>query len=158
MKKTVSIILSIAALIFILANIPNIVAHVKLYSFNANKQVTTETKVLTFDKAFETLYQQRELAQRLEDSTKYSLIGEQVRKGIDDASDYEIFLRKHSQINSIKVELPISTYKDADRTIEFISGKGEVLEISENGQWKKFNGSWDDLWNDLIEQYNQNDN
>ncbi|QST00861.1 hypothetical protein IMZ31_04630 [Pontibacillus sp. ALD_SL1] len=157
MKKTVSIIVGVVALIFILANIPNIIAQAKLYSYNNNKQVTTETRVITFDEIFETLYQQMKLAQELRGSTKYSLIGDEVRTGLDDAYDYARFLDKHPQINSMKVELPIITYKDDDRTIRFISGKGEVLEIEENGEWKEYNGSWDDLWKELIEQYNQND-
>jgi hypothetical protein len=153
--KKMSIILGVVILIVILANISDIAAHAKLYSFHNNKTVTTETKVITFDEIFETLYQQRNLAEELEGSKIYSLIGDEVRKGADDASDYEIFLEKHRQINSIKVELPITTYKDEDRSIKFISGKGEVLEILKNGQWKEFNGSWDDLWNDLIEKQNQ---
>jgi hypothetical protein len=152
--KKISILLGVVILIVILANITNIVAHTKLYSFNNNKKVTTETKVITFEEIYQTLRQQRGLAQELEDSTKYSLIGDEVRKGLDDASNYEVFLRMHPQINSIKVELPIITYKDDDRTIEFISGKGKVLEIVENGQWKEFNGSWDDL----LEKYNQDVN
>jgi hypothetical protein len=61
-----------------------------------------------------------------------------------------------TQINTIKVELPIVTYKDDDRMIEFISGKGKVLEVLEDGQWKEFNGTWDDLWKDLIEKLNKN--
>lgn len=157
MKKTVSIIVGVVVLVLILANIPNIVAQAKLYSFNHNKQVTTETRVITFDEIFETLHQQRGLADELRHSRTYALIGDEVQKGLDDASDYEVFLRKHPTINSIKVELPIITYKDDERKIKFISGKGKVLEISENGQWNEFNGSWDDLWKDLIEQYNQND-
>ncbi|MEL3970657.1 hypothetical protein AAEO50_00040 [Rossellomorea oryzaecorticis] len=152
--KKMSLILGVVILIIILANISDIVAHAKLYSFHNNKKETTETKVITFDEIFETLYQQRNLAVELEGSTSYSLIGDEVRKGADDASDYEIFLKKHPQINSIKIELPIITYKDDDRTIEFISGKGEVVEILKNGQWKEFNRSWDDLWNELIEKQN----
>ncbi|MGR3763282.1 hypothetical protein [Rossellomorea sp. NS-SX7] len=148
--KKMSILLGVVILIVISANITTIVAHIKLYSFNNNKKVTTETKVLTFEEIFETLHQQRNLAKKLEGSKEYSLIGDKVRKGADDASDYEIFLRKHPNINSIKVKVPIIIYKDDDKTIEFISGKGEVLEILENGQWKEFNGSWDELWKDLI--------
>jgi hypothetical protein len=152
--KKISILLGVVILIVILANITDIVAHTKLYSFNNNKKVTTETKVITFEEIYQTLRQQRGLAQELEDSIKYSLIGDEVRKGLDDASNYEVFLRMHPQINSIKVELPIITYKDDDRTIKFISGKGKVLEIAENGQWKEFDGSWDDL----LEKYNQDVN
>ncbi|MGA9288603.1 MAG: hypothetical protein WBV93_09700 [Anaerobacillus sp.] len=152
--KKISIILGVVILIVILANMQSIVAHTKLYSFNNNKKVSTEIKIVTFEEIFESLYQQMELASELEDSTTYSLIGDEVRKGLDDASDYERFLHNHPSINSFKVELPITTYKDEDRTIEFISGKGELLEILENGEWKEFNGSW----SDLIEKYNQNIN
>ncbi|WP_421385316.1 hypothetical protein ACOJQI_11290 [Bacillus salacetis] len=103
----------------------------------------------------DTLHQQRGLAQELRYSRKYSLIGDEVQKGLDDADDYEMFLNRHPQISSLKVKLPITTYKDEDKSIEFISGKGKVLEILENGQWKEFNGTWDDLWNDLIKKKNQ---
>ncbi|MGM0846955.1 MAG: hypothetical protein ACQEUT_18505 [Bacillota bacterium] len=154
MKRTVSIILVIIILVFILANIPYIVAQAKLYSFNNKKQVTTETRVITFDEIYETLHHQRGLAEELRHSRTYTLIGDEVQKGLDEATDYEMFLNKHPQISSFKVQLPITTYKDDDRTIEFISGKGEVLEMQENGQWKVFNGSWEELWNDLIEQNN----
>lgn len=152
MKKTVSILLGVVVLVVILANIQNIVAQARLYSFNNNKQVTTETRVITFDEIFETLHEQRGLAEELRHSRTYTLIGDEVQKGLDEASDYEMILNKYPQISSLKVELPITTYKDDDRTIEFISGKGEVLEILKNGQWKEFNGTWDDLWNDLIKQ------
>lgn len=155
MKKTIFIIVGAVALVVILANIPNIMAQVKLYSFKHHKQVTTETRVITYDKIFETLHQQRGLAEELRHSRTYALIGAEVQKGLDDASDYEVFLSKHPTIHSIKVELPIVTYKDDERKITFISGKGEVIEIFKNGQWKEFNGSWEDLWEDLIEQYNQ---
>jgi hypothetical protein len=57
-------------------------------------------------------------------------------------------------VKSIKVKLPITTYKDGDKKIEFISGKGEVLKIFENGKWNDFNNSWEDL----IEKYNPNIN
>ncbi|WP_064094240.1 hypothetical protein [Rossellomorea aquimaris] len=148
--KKLSIILGVVILILILANLSQIVAHTKLYSFNNNKKVTNETKVITFDEIFQTLYQQMRLAQELRHSMKYSLIGDEVLKGLDDASDYEMFLGENNQIKSIKVKFPITTYKDDDMIIKFISGKGEVLGIFENGQWTGFNGSW----NDLIEKYN----
>ncbi|MFL8937659.1 hypothetical protein ACKA06_12770 [Rossellomorea oryzaecorticis] len=154
--KKISILLGVVILIVVLANITHIVAHTKLYSFNQHKKITTETRVITFEDIFETLHQQRGLAEELRHSKVNSLIGEEVQKGLDDASDYEMFLRKHPQINTIKVELPIVTYKDDDRTIEFISGKGKVLEVLEDGQWKEFNGTWDDLWKDLIEKLNEN--
>ncbi len=150
--KKISIILGVVILIVVLANIQSIVAHAKLYSFDKNKKVTTETKVITFDEILETLHQQRGLAQELRHSKIYSLIGDEVQKGLDDASDYELILNKHPTINSMKVELPIITYKDDNRTIEFISGKGEILEILENGQWKVFNGTYEDLLNDLIKK------
>ncbi|MBH9966757.1 hypothetical protein [[Bacillus] enclensis] len=154
--KKISILLGVVILIGVLTNITHIVALTKLYSFNQHKKVTTETRVITFEDIFETLHQQRGLAEELRHSKVNSLIGEEVQKGLDDASDYEMFLRKHPQINTIKVELPIVTYKDDDRTIEFISGKGKVLEVLEDGQWKEFNGTWDDLWKDLIEKLNEN--
>ncbi|MGG1686886.1 hypothetical protein [Pseudalkalibacillus sp. NRS-1564] len=127
--KKISIILGAVILIVILANISNILAHAKLYSFENNKNVETETKVVTFNEIFDILTEQRELEEELKTSTKYSLIGDEVRKGIDEASDYERYLAENKQIKSIKIKIPITTYKDHDKTIEFISGKGEMLEI-----------------------------
>lgn len=132
--KKISIILSAVILIVILANIPNILAHAKLYSFENNKKVETETKVVTFNEIFDILTQQRELEGELKNSTKYSLIGDEVRKGIDEASGYERYLAENKQIKSIKIRIPITTYKDNEKTIEFISGKGEMLEIFRNSK------------------------
>ncbi|WP_044022383.1 hypothetical protein [Bacillus sp. SG-1] len=141
MKKTIYIIAGVFILIIILANVPKIMAYANLYSFDKNKEVTTEERVVSFDEISETLHQQRKLAQELEGTRKYSLIGDEVRKGLDEAIEHQMFLDNHPQVNSIKVKVPITTYKDDNKTIEFISGEGEVLEILENGQWKKFNGS-----------------
>ena len=151
--KKISIILGVVILIVILANISDIIAHAKLYGFEQNKKVTTETKVITFREIFESLYEQREVARELEGSILYSLIGDEVRRGADEASVYEVFLAHNKQIKSLKVKLPITTYKVDDKTMEYISGKGEVLEVFENGQWKKFNGSWDDF----VKEYRQSD-
>ncbi|MGB7999846.1 MAG: hypothetical protein WCF60_07170 [Anaerobacillus sp.] len=132
--KKIIIILGGFILIVILANIPNILAHAKLYSFENNKKVEIETKVVTFNEIFDILTQQRELEEELKNSTKYSLIGVEVRKGIDEASDYERYLAENKQIKSIKIKIPITTYKDNDKTIEFISGKGEMLDIFKNSK------------------------
>lgn len=150
--KKLRIILGVILLVAILANLHTLIASVKLYSFEHNKKVVTETKVITFREVFETLYQQRELAAELEDSIIYSLIGDQVRKGADEASDHERFLSHNDHITSLKVKLPITTYKDDDKTFEFISGKGKVLEIFEDGEWKGFNGPLDKL----MKKYNLN--
>ncbi|MHA7138585.1 hypothetical protein ACRTEV_15215 [Rossellomorea arthrocnemi] len=150
--KKLNIILSVILLVAILANLHTIIASVKLYSFEHDKKDVTGTKVITFREIFEMLYQQRELAAELEDSITYSLIGEEVRKGADEASDYERFLSHNDHITSLKVKLPITTYKDDDKTIEFISGKGKVLEIFEDGEWKGFNGPSEEL----MKKYNMN--
>lgn len=152
--RKISIILGVVILIVILANISDIIAHAKLYTFEQNENVTTETKVVTFREIFEILYAQREKAKELEDSIIYSLIGDEVRRGADEASVYEVFLALNQQIQSLKIRLPITTYKDDDNTIEFISRKGEALEVLENGQWKEFNGSWDDF----VNEYRQDGN
>ena len=149
--KKIFLVLGVIILIAILANLPNIMAHAKLYSFENNKEVTTETKVVNFKEIYEVLYHQRELAAELEDSKVYHLIGDEVRKGADEAGVYEGLLHKNDVTTSIKVKLPIAKYEDDDKTIEFISGEGEVLEIFENGKWKEFNGSG----MDLIRKYNE---
>jgi hypothetical protein len=141
MKKTVSIVVGVFILMILLANIPNIIAYTAFYSYDKNKEITTETRVVTFGEIFETLHQQRGLSQELRHSKKYRLIGDEVQKGLDEAATHEMFLENQSEIHSIKVELPITTYKDDEKTIEFISGKGKVLEVLENGQWKEFSGS-----------------
>ncbi|MGM0842875.1 MAG: hypothetical protein ACQEWE_19235 [Bacillota bacterium] len=152
--RKISIILGVVIFIVLLANISDIIAHAKLYMFEQNKNVTTETKVVTFRDIFETLYEQREVARELEDSIIYSLIGDEVRRGADEASVYEVFLTRNRQIQSLKIRLPITSYEDDDKKIEFISGEGEVLEVFQNGQWEEFSGSWDDF----VKKYRQNEN
>ncbi|RBP04434.1 hypothetical protein [Rossellomorea aquimaris] len=90
--RKISIILGVVIFIVLLANISDIIAHAKLYMFEQNKNVTTETKVVTFRDIFETLYEQREVARELEDSILYSLIGDEVRRGADEAYVYEVLL------------------------------------------------------------------
>ncbi len=143
--KKVSMVLGVILFLAILANLHTIIASAKWYSFEHNKIVSTETMIITYDDILERLYHQRKMASELEDSIVYSRIGDEVRKGADDASDYEIVLSHNDHLASLKVKLPITTYKDDDKTIEFISGKGEVLEILEDGQWKGFTGEWVDL-------------
>ncbi len=70
--KKISIILGAVILIAIVANRPNIVANAKLYSFENNKKVSTETKVVTFHEVFGILHKQTELGEELENSTTYS--------------------------------------------------------------------------------------
>ncbi|WP_226673528.1 hypothetical protein [Rossellomorea aquimaris] len=143
--KKLSVVVGVILLLAILANLHTIIASAKWYSFEQSKIVTTETKIITYDDILERLYHQRKFASELEDTIVYSRIGDEVRKGADDASDYEIVLSHNDHLASLKVKLPITKYKDDDKTIEFISGKGEVLEILEDGQWKDFNGEWVDL-------------
>ncbi|MCA1057495.1 hypothetical protein LCL96_01015 [Rossellomorea aquimaris] len=143
--KKISFIIGVIILIVILANLHTILEQVKWYSLEDNKKVATETKVVTFPELFDLLHRQRELAAELEDTVTYSLIGDEIRKGADDASDYERFLMHNDSITKIKVRLPITTYQDDDKTLEFISGKGEVIGIFEDGRWKGFDGSWEDL-------------
>lgn len=132
MKKTVSLILGVILLV-ILINLSSIIAHI-----DHNKQVTTETKVLSYKEIREKYYQQMLLAQKLEGSIKYSLVGNEVRKGYD-AVSYDVdFLHDNQQIK-VKIELPITTYKDSNMTINFISGEGYILKIFEDGKWKNVN-------------------
>lgn len=143
--KKISIVLGVILLVAILANLHTIIASAKWYSFEHNKNVSTETKTITYRDMFERLYQQRKVAAELEDTIVYSRIGDEVRKGADEASDYEILLSHNEQITSLKVKLPITTYTDGDKNLEFISGHGEVLEICEDGHWEDFNGSLQEL-------------
>ncbi|MGG4166279.1 hypothetical protein ABEW00_02175 [Rossellomorea vietnamensis] len=143
--KKISIVFGVILLVAILANLHTIIASAKWYSFEQNKNVSTQTKTITSRDIFERLYLQREVAAELEDSIVYSRIGDKVRKGADEASSYEILLMDNVQITSLKVELPITTYDDGDKSIEFISGKGKVLEVFEDGQWEDFNGSLQEL-------------
>lgn len=143
--KKISIVLGVILLVAILANLHTIIASAKWYSFEHNKNVSTENNTITYRDIFERLYQQRKVAAELEDTIVYSKIGDEVRKGADEATDYEILLAHNEQITSLKVKLPITTFTDGDKTIEFISGHGEVLEICENGQWEDFNGSLHEL-------------
>jgi competence protein ComGC len=132
MKKIALIVLVIIVLITIVINIPNITAQAKWYSFKRHKKVETVTKVVTLHDMADLLHDQRTLAGELQDSSTYSLIGDEVRNGLDEASRHEVFLQQHDEIESIKVRLPVTFYKDKNKTIEFISGEGEVVEEYES--------------------------
>ncbi|MDH5162555.1 hypothetical protein [Heyndrickxia oleronia] len=137
MKKTVSIVLGFIILIIILINLPSMIAHMKKYSFDHNKQFSIETKVISYKELREMYYQQMKLAQKLEGTIKYSLVAKEIRKGYD-AVTYDVyFLEDRPQIK-VKIELPITKYKDSNMTINFISGTGKILEIYEDGKWKAF--------------------
>ncbi|GIN37443.1 hypothetical protein J19TS1_03920 [Heyndrickxia oleronia] len=82
-------------------------------------------------------YQQMKLAQKLEGTIKYSLIAKEVRKGYD-AVTYDVFFLEDRPQIKVKIELPITKYKDNNMTINFISGAGNILEIYEDGKWKAF--------------------
>ncbi|MEW4327009.1 hypothetical protein Q0N12_10065 [Rossellomorea marisflavi] len=128
MKKAVLFIVCIIVLATLAINIPNIIAQAKWYAFERHKDVETVTKTVTLHDLADLLHDQRALAGELQDSSTYSLIGDQVRKGLDEASGHEVFLQQHDDIDSIKIRLPITSYKDKNKAIEFISGEGEVVE------------------------------
>ncbi|BCB05228.1 hypothetical protein [Bacillus sp. KH172YL63] len=138
--RKIGIILGVIVLVVLLANVRTLVAYAKLYSFEQAKIVTIETKELTFEELFGTLHEQRNLAEQLEDSFVYSLIGDEIRRGADEASKHVIFLREHEKITAIKLELPVTTYEDGKQNVTFISGQGEVIEVLEEGEWKAFDG------------------
>jgi hypothetical protein len=127
-RKTILIVIGITALITLIISIPNITAQAKWYAFERHKNVDTVTKTVTLHDLADMLHDQRTLAGELQNSSTYSLIGDQVRKGLDEASRHEVFLQQHDEIDSIKIRLPITSYKDKNKTIEFISGEGEVVE------------------------------
>ncbi|RLQ93658.1 hypothetical protein [Falsibacillus albus] len=148
MKKFGSILGGIALVIIILASISTIMSHVKFYSFEHNKKVTTETKVVNADELWHIIFPQSILAEKLDNSTKYSLIVKEMRKNFNELFD-ELNMIINSPDVKVKITYPITTYKDKDQTIRFVSGKAEILEVNENGQWKDFNGTWRDLYNSL---------
>ena len=148
MKKFGFTLLFIILVITISANIPNIMAHAKYYSFEHNKKVTTETKVVNADDLWHLVFPQSVLAEKLEHTKKYSLIVKEMRKNFDELNNERNMILKTPEVK-VKITFPITTYKDKDRTIRFVSGKAEILEVYENGQWNDFNGSWRDLYNNL---------
>jgi hypothetical protein len=123
-RKPILIVIGITALITLIISIPNITSQAKWYAFERHKDVET----VTLHELADMLHDQRALAGELQDSSTYSLIGDQVRKGLDEASRHEVFLQQHDEIDSIKIRLPITSYKDKKKAIEFISGEGEVVE------------------------------
>ncbi|MCA1054020.1 hypothetical protein LCM10_03390 [Rossellomorea aquimaris] len=143
--KKMSIILGIITLLFILANITKIASHARLYSFKHSKITTTETKILSANQLFDIIHQQMKLREKLESKRTYKLINDEIIKGDDELRNaYASIL--DTTVTKVKVSLPVTTYEDHNMTIEFVSGNGELLEIFENGEWKDFNGSWDDLF------------
>ncbi|WP_345240706.1 hypothetical protein [Pontibacillus salipaludis] len=137
MKKVGVILIGAIILIVTVVSIPTLRAQMKLNAFEDEKQVSNETKVVTFDEFWDLYYTQTELAQELEATTKYSLIAEKVRDGNYKASTISQYLHEHQDLK-VKIEIPITTYKDDNKTITFISGEGEILEVYKDGQWKEF--------------------
>jgi hypothetical protein len=137
-KKTVFIILAFSLLIGIIFYSPTIIAHFNKYLLDRNKEVVTETKVMSFDEFYTIVFKQMKLAQRLESSTKYSLVGKEVRDGYEEVSLTLHFLHEHPEIKNIKIELPITRYQNNEETIEFISGQGNILEVYSKGKWEPY--------------------
>ena len=124
-KKNIFIIVIITIL---LINIPNFISYAGLYSFDKNKETSTETEVVTFIEIVEVLNQQSGLGRELRNTYKYRLVSEEVFEAYDEVRQYELLFIKSPDIKSIKVKWPITTYKDGDKTIKFVSGKGEIIE------------------------------
>jgi len=136
-KKTVFIILAFSLSIAIIFYSPTI-AHLNKYLLDRNKEVVTETKIISSDEFYTIVSQQMKLAQKLKSSTKYSLVGKEVRDGYEEVSLTLHFLHKHPEIKNIKIELPITRYQNNKETIEFISGQGNILEVYSKGKWDPF--------------------
>ena len=137
-KKTVFIISAFILLIAIIAYSPSIKAYYNKYLLGRNKEVVIETKVISSGEFSTIIHEQMKLAQRLESSAKYSLVGEEVRDGYEEVSLTLHFLYEQPEIKNIKIELPITRYQNNEETIEFISGKGNILEVYSKGKWKPF--------------------
>ena len=91
------------------------------------------------------------MAEKLEKTDKYSLIAREIRDASDDIMDYEFLLHKHPTIDAIKVEFPLISYHDETTTIDFISGKGNLLEVRENGEWHNAKRSLEQLWKEMAQ-------
>ncbi|TCS83976.1 hypothetical protein [Tepidibacillus fermentans] len=63
------------------------------FLFDRNKEVVTETKSISSEEFYTTVYGQMKLAQRFESTTKYSLVAKEVREGYEEASETLDFLR-----------------------------------------------------------------
>jgi len=138
MKKGFLIFLGIFIVLSILIKLPTIIAHIEKYSLDRNKEVTTEIKIVTDHELLDMGMQQMKLTQNLESSIKYSLLGKESRHGLDELWNTYDYLYDHRDIKSIKIELPITRYKNKNKTIEFISGKGKILKVLEKGEWKDY--------------------
>ncbi|WP_349408736.1 hypothetical protein [Pseudalkalibacillus sp. SCS-8] len=123
------------------ANLPSIIANIEKFTLDRNKDVFTEVKVLTEQELLDIAMQQMDSTQELEASMRYSLVGEESRHGLDRLRDAHVILVQNPDIESIKIELPMTRYIKDDKTIEFISGKGKILEVFENGEWKAYEDS-----------------
>jgi|GEM_PF-5303078 len=137
MKKGLLIFSGIIVILFILVNLPTIITHLEKYSLDRNKEVTTEIKVVTEDELFDMGMQQMKSTQKLVSSIRYSLVGEESRDGLDELWNTYHFIYQHPEVKSIEIELPITRYKDNNKTIEFISGKVKILKVLEKGEWKE---------------------
>ncbi len=116
--------------------IPSLQAQLIKYSFDHNKEVFTETKVVSRTEFLEIVHHQRKLAQRLESSKKYALVAEEVREGLDKAFHAFYVIDEHLNYELLTVEYPITKYKDQEYTIEFMSGKVTISKVkAKNGDW-----------------------
>lgn len=138
MKKAVIILFAIIVVFVILAKLPTIIPHLEKYSLDRHKETTTEIKVVTDDELLDIGMQQMKSTEKLESSIKYSLVGKESRYGLDKLWDTHEFLLRHPEIKSIKIKLPITKYKNNNKTIEFISDKGKILKVLKNGEWKDY--------------------
>ncbi|MBO8164186.1 MAG: hypothetical protein H0Z34_10760 [Brevibacillus sp.] len=138
MKKKYHFIALGFLLVIFFITLPTIQSYLTKASFDKKKEVVTETIVVSSDELFAIAYKQLNLAQKLDSSTKYSLVADEVRDGYEEVTLMYHYLYKHPDIESIKVELPITRYQDNNKTIEFISGKGNIIKVLENGEWKDF--------------------
>ncbi|WP_202079574.1 hypothetical protein [Caldalkalibacillus salinus] len=140
-KKSVFIILILFLLIVIMVFSPTIIAQFNKYLLDRNKEVVTETKIVTTEEFLTITYEQMKLAQQLESSKKYSMVAEEVRDGYDKTSKTYYFLDTHPEIEKVKIELSITKYHNNGETIKFINDKGHIIEVYSKDEWKIYKES-----------------
>ena len=138
MRKGFILFSGIILILIILFELPTIIPHLEKYYLDRTKEVTTEIRVLTADELFDMVMQQMKSTRKLESSLNYSLVGKESRHGLDELNNTYALLHRHPEIKAIKIELPITRYKDKRKTIEFISGGGAILKVLEDGEWKDY--------------------
>lgn len=94
------------------------------------------TKIVTKDDLYWLERNQRELANDLREENQ-SLSDEMLKAAIDMYSNLDIMV-DNPHYNQLEIKLPLITYEKNGETIEFFTGKGEILRVHTKDGWSDY--------------------